>query len=424
MSGEQCTVPESTSLSSASETFHSLGKYTRSIAKKLRRHSPGICVEPGSSPTSTMPTPAAPPRPKTRKKHLPPIAELAAHELYKDPARQAELAGLRYATDAGPGLRREAGKDGFLYFDAKGHKIEDEKTLTRIQSFVIPPAWADVWIAPNPSFHLQVTGHDAAGRKQYRYHPAWEAARSLTKFSRLLAFGQQLGELRRHLRRDLARPGLDRNKVVALVLTLLDQSFIRIGNEEYAKKNQSYGLTTLLDKHAHIEGSDVRFEFVGKKGVAHDVTIHDRKLAGLVRKCREIPGQHLFQFYGSDGQRHPLESGHVNDYLHQHTGLALSAKDFRTWGGTVKMVECLENVLNGDVEMAPDKAIRQATKEVAGRLGNTPTVCSKYYIHPQVTELFKSGRLIEYLRRHDADPQDQDDLSPTEHLVLEMLTEV
>jgi DNA topoisomerase-1 len=374
-----------------------------------------------------MPTSAhAAPRPKTRKKNLPPVADLAAHELYKDPARQAELAGLRYATDHGPGLRREpgAGKGEFAYFDAKGHEIKDEKTLARIHSFVIPPAWTEVWIAPNANFHLQVTGHDVAGRKQYRYHPAWDAARSLTKFSRLLAFGEKLGELRQHLKKDLSRPGLDRDKVVALVLTLMDQSFIRIGNEEYAKKNQSYGLSTLLDDHVEIKGADLRFSFIGKKGVPHDVTLHDQKLARLVRKCKEIPGQHLFQFYGADGHRHPLESGHVNDYLHQHTGLALSAKDFRTWGGTVKMVSCLEAVLHQEPELAPEKVIRKAVKEVASNLGNTPTVCSKYYIHPQVVELFKSGRLIEYLRRHDADPKDRDELTPTEHLVLEMLAEV
>jgi DNA topoisomerase-1 len=372
-----------------------------------------------------MPTTAAP-RPKTRKKNLPPLPELAAHELYKDPARQAELAGLRYTTDAGPGLRRTAtdSQGAFAYFDAKGKAIEDEQTLARIRSFVIPPAWTDVWIAPNPNFHLQVTGHDSAGRKQYRYHPAWDAARSLTKFSRLLAFGQKLGELRQHLQHDLDRPTLDRDKVVALVLTLMDQSFIRIGNEEYAKKNKSYGLSTLLDKHVKIDGADLRFSFVGKKGVAHDVTLHDQKLARLVRKCKEIPGQHLFQFYTADGHRHPLESGHVNDYLHRHTGLALSAKDFRTWGGTVKMVSSLEAVLHAEPELAPDKVIRKAVKEVATNLGNTPTVCSKYYIHPQVVELFKSGKLIEYLRRHDADPADRDTLSPTEHLVLEMLAEV
>jgi DNA topoisomerase-1 len=368
----------------------------------------------------------AAPRPKTRKKNLPPVADLAAHELYKDPARQAELAGLRYATDHGPGLRREpgAGKGEFVYYDAKGHEIKDEKTLARIHSFVIPPAWTDVWIAPNANFHLQVTGHDVAGRKQYRYHPAWDAARSLTKFSRLLAFGEKLGELRQQLKKDLNRPGLDRDKVVALVLTLMDQSFIRIGNEEYAKKNKSYGLSTLLDDHVEIKGANLRFSFVGKKGVPHDVTLHDQKLARLVRKCKEIPGQHLFQFYGTDGERHPLESGHVNDYLHQHTGLALSAKDFRTWGGTVKMVSCLETVLHDEPDLAPEKVIRKAVKEVATNLGNTPTVCSKYYIHPQVVELFHSGKLIEYLRRHDADLADQDELSPTEHLVLEMLAEM
>ncbi|MEJ7661260.1 MAG: hypothetical protein WKG07_17485 [Hymenobacter sp.] len=213
-------------------------------------------------------TPALP-RPKTRKKDLPPIHELAAHELYKDPARQAELGrpALRHRRRPRPTPREpEPARASSLYFDAKGKKIEDEKTLTRIQSFVIPPAWTEVWIAPNATFHLQVTGHDAAGRKQYRYHPDWDAARSLTKFSRLLAFGQKLRELRAQLRKDLARPGLDRDKVVALVLTLMDQSFIRIGNEEYAKKNKSYGLTTLLDKHAQVEGSDVRFTFVGKKG--------------------------------------------------------------------------------------------------------------------------------------------------------------
>jgi DNA topoisomerase-1 len=373
-------------------------------------------------PTATT----AAPRPKTRKKNLVPLPDLAAHELYKDPARQAELAGLHYGIDTGPGLRREAaeGKGEFQYLDAKGHVIKDAKTLDRIHSFVIPPAWTEVWIAPDPRLHLQVTGHDAAGRKQYRYHPAWDAARSLTKFSRLLAFGQKLGDLRQQLKKDLDRPDLDRDKVVALVLTLMDQSFIRIGNEEYAKKNKSYGLSTLLDKHVKIEGADLRFSFVGKKGVPHDVTLHDQKLARLVRKCKEIPGQHLFQFYGADSHRHPLESGHVNDYLHRHTGLALSAKDFRTWGGTVKMVSCLEAVLHAEPDLAPEKVVRKAVKEVATNLGNTPTVCSKYYIHPQVVELFHSGKLIEYLRRYDADPADQDELSPVEHLVLEMLSEI
>jgi DNA topoisomerase-1 len=362
------------------------------------------------------------PRPKTRKKQLLPQDE--AHVLYKDPARQAELAGLRYATDDRPGLRREpAGEKDFTYYDAKGQQITDEKTLVRIASFVIPPAWTDVWISPSPNTHLQVTGHDAAGRKQYRYHPAWDTARSLTKFSRLRTFGEQLAPLRQQLKKDLDRRELDREKVIALVLTLMDQSFIRVGNKEYARKNKSYGLTTLKDQHVSFEGADVRFAFVGKKGVAHDVTLHDRKLARLVKKCKEIPGQHLFQYYSADGQRHALESGDVNEYLHRHTGLALSAKDFRTWGGTVKMVECLEAVLDAEPELAPEKVIKKAVKDVAAGLGNTPTVCSKYYIHPQVVELFKSGQLIDFLRRHDAPASEDDLLSGTERLVLGMLAE-
>ena len=208
---------------------------------------------------------------------------------------------------------------------------------------------------------------------------------------------------------------------MALVLLLMDQSFIRVGNKEYARKNNSYGLTTLHDKHVAIEGGQVNFSFVGKKGVAHNVTLQDARLARLVRKCKEIPGQHLFQYYTTDGQHHALESGDVNEYLQRHTGLALSAKDFRTWGGTVKMVESLETVLREEPELAPEKAVKKAVKEVATGLGNTPTVCSKYYIHPQVVEFFKAGRLIEYLRKHDAETKPGDLLSPVERLVLKML---
>ncbi|MBX0289770.1 DNA topoisomerase IB [Hymenobacter sp. HSC-4F20] len=369
-----------------------------------------------------MSTPATP-RPKTRKKKLEPLEE--AHILYKDPARQAELAGLRYLTDTKPGLTRVATKNGeFRYLTAKGEPVEDEKTLARIHSFVIPPAWTDVWISPSPNTHLQVTGRDAKGRKQYLYHAAWDQARALTKFSRLRAFGEKLADLRQQLYQDLARPALDKRKVVALVLTLMDQSFMRVGNREYAKKNKTYGLTTLRDKHVQVSGADVRFSFVGKKGVPHDLTIHDRKLARLVQKCKEIPGQHLFQYYAPDGHREELESGDVNEYLHEVTGLNLSAKDFRTWGGTVKMVEALERVIDEEPSFPKPKTLKRALKDVAGNLGNTPTVCSKYYIHPQVVELFNSDQLIDYLRRHDADPAENDLLTPTEHMVLEMLREL
>ena len=336
------------------------------------------------------------------------------------------MAGLRYASDQGPGLTRKATRAGkFTYYDAHNQKISDAKTLERIGSFVIPPAWSDVWISPSATTHLQVTGHDALGRKQYRYHPAWDEMRSLTKFSRLRTFGEKLEPLRQQLKKDLARPTLDHDKVVALVITLMDQSFIRVGNKEYAKENgtkkASYGLTTLQDGHVDVHGADVNFSFIGKKGVPHDVTVHDARLARLVRKCKEIPGQHLFQYYSKDGQRHALESGDVNEYLHRHTGLALSAKDFRTWGGTVKMAGCLETVLKDEPHLAPEKVIKKAVKEVATNLGNTPTVCSKYYIHPQVVELFKSGQLVKFLRQHDAKATPGDLLAPVERLVLNML---
>ncbi|UYZ60287.1 DNA topoisomerase IB [Hymenobacter latericus] len=363
-------------------------------------------------------------RPKVKKKKLAPV-ETDVHALYKDPAMQAELAGLRYVADNKPGITRQPGREGaFTYLDAKGQPVADEKTMARINSMVIPPAWTEVWIAPTANAHLQATGRDTKGRKQYIYHQLWDQARSLTKFSRLRAFGEKLPELRQRIRKDLGRPKLDKQKVVAVVLMLMDQSFIRVGNREYAKKNKSYGLTTLRDKHVRVEGADIRFSFVGKKGVAHDVTLHDRKLARLVQKCKEIPGQHLFQYYDADGHRQELESGDVNEYLREATGLALSAKDFRTWGGTVKMVECLESVLHQEPDLPKDKVLKKAVKDVAKNLGNTPTVCSKYYIHPQVVELFSSDKLINYLRRHDADPAENDLLSPTEHLVMDMLSEV
>ncbi|WP_073111429.1 DNA topoisomerase IB [Hymenobacter daecheongensis] len=363
------------------------------------------------------------PRLKVKKKKLAPLEE--AHELYKDPARQAQLAGLRYVPDTRPGLTRQTAPDGtFSYLTAKGEPVTDEKTLARLQAFVIPPAWTDVWISPTANAHLQVTGRDAKGRKQYIYHPTWDVTRSLTKFSRLRAFGEKLPELRQRIQQDLKRPQLDKPKVVALVLTLMDQSFIRVGNREYAKKNKSYGLTTLRDRHVQVAGSEVNFRFVGKKGVPHDVTLHDRRLARLVQKCKEIPGQHLFQYYTPDGHRTELESGDVNGYLQEVTGLSLSAKDFRTWGGTVKMVECLEAVLREEPDLPKEKVLKKAVKDVAAGLGNTPTVCSKYYIHPQVVELFHADKLIDYLRKHDADPTENDVLTPTEHMVLDMLAEV
>ncbi len=345
-------------------------------------------------------------------------------ELYRDAVQSAKDAGLRYLTDDRPGLtRRKAGKS-FAYFTAAGERVTDQKVLTRISSIVIPPAWTDVWISPSANSHVQVTGRDARGRKQYRYHPQWAARRSETKFERLRLFGAEaLPRLRERIEQDLARrAGLDRARVVAIVLRLLDVANIRVGNREYARTNDSFGLTTLLDDHVTVTGSAIQLEFVGKKGVAQQIKLHDRRLARLVKQCQDIPGQQLFQYLDEAGERRAVDSADVNDYIREAGGHDFTAKDFRTWGGTVRLVECLEKQLDETPDQPTERALRDATKAVAAHLGNTPTVCSKYYIHPQVVSLFKDGQLMEFLRQHDAHPAaDGDLLSATERLVLRML---
>lgn len=345
-------------------------------------------------------------------------------DTYRDPAQAARDAGLRYVTDEQPGLTRRRVGSRFTYFDAAGQRIRDEKTLARIASFVIPPAWEDVWIAPTPMAHLQVTGRDARGRKQYRYHPKWQATRAETKFDRLHRFGAEaLPKLRARVAADLARRSLDRARVLAIVVRLMEHSFIRVGNQEYARQNKSFGLTTLRDRHVTVTGSEIKLAFVGKKGVEHQITVQDRRLARLVKRCQDIPGQHLFQYYDEAGQRCPVDSADVNAYLREATGDDFTAKDFRTWGGTVRMVECLEAQLQTAPDLSVEKTLRLATQEVARHLGNTPTVCAKYYIHPQVMAWFKDGKLLDFLRTHDAQAGDDKDLlTPTEHLVLRMLS--
>ena len=347
-----------------------------------------------------------------------------ATDLYRDAAQSAKDAGLRYLSDDRPGLTRQPESGGFTYFDAKGERVTDPKTLARIVSFVIPPAWADVWISPSPNSHVQVTGRDARGRKQYRYHPQWATRRAETKFERLRTFGAEaLPPLRRQLATDLTRRGpLDRARVVAVVLALMDEANIRVGNREYARTNESFGLTTLLDEHVTVTGQALTFAFVGKKGVAHTIKVRDRRLARLVQQCQDLPGQHLFQYIDEAGAQHPVDSADVNDYIRAASGLDFTAKDFRTWGGTVRLVECLETQLAVAPDLPADTALRDATKQVAAHLGNTPTVCRKYYIHPQIVSLFKDGRLVEFLQENDAQKSiPNDPLRPSERLVLRML---
>jgi len=346
------------------------------------------------------------------------------HALYADPAQSAVEAGLRYLPDTGKGITRQDNEGKFEYYDKKGDIITDEKVLERVNKLIIPPAWTDVWISPSPNGHIQVTGRDQKGRKQYIYHPKWRNARSGTKFGRMIAFGEKIPEIRRQIEKDLAQRELNKKKITAIVVNLLDNSLIRIGNKFYAKLNKSYGLTTLRDKHVQIEGENIRLKFVGKKGVEHEIDIQDRRLAKLVKKCKDIPGYDLFQYYDETGERRPLESGDVNAYIQEVSGTDFTAKDFRTWGGTVLMVECLENLIEEKPELEKEKTVKEAFKQVAKGLGNTPAVCSKYYVHPQVLDFFKEDRLFNFLKEHDANKPDNEFISSTEKLVLEMLKTV
>jgi DNA topoisomerase IB len=307
--------------------------------------------------------------------------------------------GLVYVSDAQPGLSRLRRGKGFSYRDANGQPIKDREELARISALAIPPAYTRVWICSNPRGHLQATGRDARGRKQYRYHPRWREHRDLGKFDRILAFGKALPALRRCIRRDLALEGLPREKVVALLVRLLDDTLIRVGNDRYARDNRSYGLTTLRTRHVRAQRGLLRFTFRGKSGQDCEVEMDDRRLMRIVRRVQQLPGQRLFQYVDDDGQLQPVDSGMVNDYLHAACndggGQEFSAKDFRTWGGTVHAARILARTprpAKGG-EQARRGALAKAVGEVAGILGNTPAVCRGSYIHPRVLEGWMDGSL-------------------------------
>jgi DNA topoisomerase-1 len=301
--------------------------------------------------------------------------------------------------------------------DARGRKVRDRAVLQRVARLAIPPAWTDVWICPHPQGHLQATGRDAKGRKQYRYHPDWMALRNQTKYERLLRFGTALVPLRKRTERDLALSGLPREKVLATVARLLETTLIRIGNPAYVKQNQSHGLTTMRDKHVQVVGPKLRFSFKGKSGVAHSIEVEDPRLARIVRQCRDIPGYELFQYYDEEGTAKTIGSGDVNAYLRESMGEDFTAKDFRTWAGTVEAAALLAAA--GPTETAKDAkaAVAATIQEVAARLGNRPTTCRKYYVHPAVVEAFLHGGLFSVLRRVRRRPG----LSRNESAVLTLL---
>jgi DNA topoisomerase I len=335
----------------------------------------------------------------------------------------AEEAGLRYVSDDQPGYTRKRKGDDFEYFDTKGNPITDEARLLRIKRLAIPPAYEDVWICPSPSGHLQATGRDARGRKQYRYHEKWRETRDASKYDKMLVFGAALPKIRERVEADLALPGLPRNKVLATIVSIMERTFIRVGNEEYAKQNNSYGLTTLRNKHADIKGSRVRFAFRGKSGVEHQVDVTDRRLARIVKKVQELPGQELFGYIGEDGQVHDIKSQDVNDYLREITGEDFTAKDFRTWAGTVLAAVALNAVEAFETKKAAKANVKNAINAVSKILGNTPAVCRKCYVHPAVLETYLSGEMIEGLKRKtdEALAQQAPDLRSVEAAVMKFL---
>ncbi|HEX4196290.1 MAG TPA: DNA topoisomerase IB [Caulobacteraceae bacterium] len=306
----------------------------------------------------------------------------------------AASAGLTYVNDHDPGLSRVAAPDGkFRYRDAEGRMVRDAKTLDRIAGLVIPPAWTDVWICPDPRGHIQVTGRDQRRRKQYRYHADWRAVRDQNKYQHLAAFARALPRLRRQLDIDLSRRGLARERVLAAVVRLLEVTLIRIGNDEYAKANNSFGLTTLRKRHVHANGAGAVFEFRGKSGKLHRTGFQDRRLARLVRSCQELRGQRLFQFVDETGELRPVESADVNDYLHAAMGADFTAKDFRTWAGTLAALEWLQGAEPAQSGAMAKRMVAACVKDVAARLGNTPAVCRACYIHPAVIEAYAAGTL-------------------------------
>ncbi|PST82200.1 DNA topoisomerase I [Pedobacter yulinensis] len=316
-----------------------------------------------------------------------------------DTLQEVKESGLIYVTDSTAGIRRMGEPGAFYYLDAKGARVTDEKQLDRVKKLVLPPAWTNVWIAVSPNAYLQATGIDAAGRKQYRYHPKWTSRRSDAKYFRLAEFARVLPRARKQILTDLRRKKLDERKVLAICVDVMQKTLIRIGNESYKRKHGSFGLSTLRDKHAVINGSKLELSFVGKKGVQQQVRLTDRNLAKLVKKCREIPGQELFQYYLPDGSRRSVDSGRINAYIQEITGSDFTAKDFRTWGGTLEAFRQMAQCFQAGDQRPRKKLIVDVLDCVAFKLGNTRAVCKSSYVYPMLLEAFENDQLGQFLKK-------------------------
>ncbi|HWQ90168.1 MAG TPA: DNA topoisomerase IB [Clostridia bacterium] len=339
------------------------------------------------------------------------------------PEVSARVVGLRYVTDSMPGIRRERCGKGFRFRYPTGDVIQEDEVLRRIRSLAIPPAWQEVWICPDPCGHLQATGRDARGRKQSRYHPRWREIRDETKYARMVDFARALPIIRKRVESDLNLPGLPRRKVLATVVRLLEVSLIRVGNAEYARQNGSFGLTTMRDHHVKVNSDNVAFRFQGKGGKWHEINIRDPGLAKVVKRCQDVPGQELFQYYDREGKREIIGSEDVNEYLREISGKDFTAKDFRTWAGTVLAALALSEFRRFDSAAQAKKNVLQAIETVSQRLGNTVAVCRKCYVHPEVIGAYLDGTLLKMLKRR-AERQLAEDLKslrPEEAAVLAFL---
>jgi DNA topoisomerase-1 len=340
-----------------------------------------------------------------------------------DPRDAAETAGLLYVSDEEAGIRRKKAGKGFSYTRPDGEKVSDKATLARIGSLAIPPAYTDVWICPKANGHIQATGRDARGRKQYRYHPAFREIRESTKYEHMIEFAKALPEIRKTIDSHMALRGLPREKVLATVVHLLENTLIRVGNSDYAKQNKSYGLTTLRDPHVKVEGGELRFQFKGKSGKIWSLKVKDRRIAKIVKACQDLPGQHLFQYLDETGAQQTVTSADVNAYLKEITGSDITAKDFRTWAGTVLAALALTEFEEFDSEAKAKKNIRAAIEKVSARLGNTPAICRKCYVHPEVFTCYLEGALLLDIREMAETElrENLPDLRPEEVAVLSLL---
>ena len=344
-------------------------------------------------------------------------------KIVADAIDAAEEAGLRYVSDDRPGYTRKAKGDDFDWLDADGEPIRDEQRLLRIKRLAIPPAWTEVWVSPLANGHIQATGRDARGRKQYVYHDRWREVRDENKYDRIISFGETLPKIRRRIARDLKLPGLPRNKVLATVVQLLERTFIRIGNEEYARENKSFGLTTMKDRHVEVKGAKLRFRFRGKSGREHEVDVTDGRIANIISKLQDLPGQDLFQYVDHDGKVRDITSQDVNEYLREITGEDFSAKDFRTWAGTVLIAIALNAQEQFETPKQAKLNINTAIKAVAKILGNTPAICRKCYVHPAVLENYLDQKSIDGLKQttEDALEKEDVDLCSSETAILKFL---